>query len=110
MEEIIENLAGMWYLATVDGDQPHVRIVDNIAKINDEVYFGTEKGKKMFDQMVKNPKVEGYVMTDFGPYRFMAEAYPAETEEITKEAFAKMGKPYEEGKSVAMKLTKIVKS
>ena len=109
MEEMVENLAGVWYLATVDGDQPHVRPMDNATIVNDEVYFGTSKGKKVFDQMMKNPKIEGFVMTDFGPYRFMAEAYPAKTEEITKEVFVKMGKLYEKDKSVAIKLTKIAR-
>ena len=109
-EEMMENLAGVWYLATTEGDQPHVRPVDNVATLDGKIYFGTTKNKKMFQQMVENPKIEGFVMTDFGPYRFMAEAYPTKMEEITKEAFSKMGKPYEEGKSVAVELTKIVKN
>lgn len=108
MEEIVKNLSGIWYLATSENDQPHVRAFDKAAVINDKLYIGTAKNKKVFQQIAANPKVEIYALTDFGPCRFMAEAY-ATDDTVSEEAFLKMGKIYDPATSVALELRNIQK-
>lgn len=107
--EIVDALSGVWYLATCEDDQPHVRPLDKAAEVGGAVYFGTSRSKKMFAQMVENPKVEVYALSEFGAARFMAEAVPEEDEAKAREAFEKMGKPMDEN-SVAVKLDNIRKS
>lgn len=104
MEEILRNLSGIWYLATSENGQPHVRPFDKCALIDGNIYIGTDKNKRVFLQIVKNPMVEIYAMTDFGPCRFMAEAYA--DDEKTVEAFLKMGKITNEN-SIAIRLDNI---
>ena len=108
--DIVDALSGVWYLATTEGDQPHVRPLDKVAEIDGKIYFGTSRAKKMFGQIAQNPKVEIFALNDFGACRFMAEAYALEDTEVAKEAFEKMGKPYDEDSSVAVELTKIRKA
>ena len=107
--EIVDALSGVWYLATAEDDQPHVRPLDKAAEVNGVVYFGTSRAKKMFAQIVENPKVEVYALSEFGACRFTAEAVPEEDEAVTKEAFEKMGKPMDEN-SVAVMLSNIRKT
>ena len=104
--EIVDALSGVWYLATTEDDQPHVRPLDKAAEVDGKVYFGTSREKKMFAQIVKNPKVEVFALNEFGACRFMAEAYLEEDEAKAKEAFEKMEKPMDEN-SAAMRLEKI---
>ncbi|MBR2587106.1 pyridoxamine 5'-phosphate oxidase family protein [Candidatus Saccharibacteria bacterium] len=107
--EIVDALSGVWYLATVEDDQPHVRPFDKATEINGEIYVGTNRIKKVFAQMVENPKVEVYALNEFGSCRFTAEAYGETDAKITREAFSKMGKPMDEN-SVAIKFEKIRKA
>lgn len=106
-EEIIDALSGVWYLATSVEDQPHVRPLDKAAEVNGNIYFGTARTKKMFDQILMNPRVEVFAMNDFGTCRFSADAYEEEDENIAKEAFEKMGKPFDADTSVAIRLENI---
>ena len=106
--EIVDALSGVWYLATSEEDQPHVRPLDKAAEVDGKVYCGTSRAKKMFAQILENPKVEVYALNEFGACRFMAEAYEEEDEDVTKEAFEKMGKPMDEN-SVAVRFEKIRK-
>lgn len=108
-EEVVKNLAGVWYLATSEKNQPHVRPLDKVAMVGGEVYFGTANNKKMFTQIKKNPKVEVVALNNFGVYRFMAEAYPEADQAVAEEVFIKMGKPFDEKISVAVKLINIEK-
>ena len=108
--EIIDAMSGVWYLATAEDDQPHVRPLDKAAEVGGAIYFGTVRTKRMFAQIEQNPKVEVYALNDFGACRFTAEAYAEDDEKIAKEAFDKMGKPFDEASSVAVKLTKISKA
>ncbi len=104
--EIVDALSGVWYLATSEDDQPHVRPLDKAAEVDGKVYFGTSRAKKMFAQIEQNPKVEIFAMNDFGTCRFMAEAYLEKDEARAEEAFEKMEKPMDEN-SAAMRLEKI---
>ncbi|MBR3319779.1 pyridoxamine 5'-phosphate oxidase family protein [Candidatus Saccharibacteria bacterium] len=107
--EIVDALSGVWYLATAEDDQPHVRPLDKAAEVDGKIYFGTARTKKMFEQILQNPKVEVFALNEFGACRFMAEAFEEEDEEITKQAFEKMEKPMNED-SVAIRLELIVKA
>ena len=108
--EIVDALSGVWYLATAEGDQPHVRPLDKATEVDGKVYFGTARNKKMFDQILVNPFVEVYALNEFGACRFMAEAYEEEDIEIAKRAFEMMGKPFDEEASVAIRLENIRKA
>ena len=107
--EIVDALSGVWYLATAEDDQPHVRPLDKAAEVDGKVYFGTSRTKKMFAQIEQNPKVEVFALNEFGACRFMAEAYSEEDEARVREAFEKMEKPMDEN-SAAIRLEKIRKA
>ena len=107
--EIVDALSGVWYLATAEDDQPHVRPLDKAAEVEGKVYFGTSRAKKMFTQIEQNPKIEVFALNEFGACRFMAEAFVEDDESNAEEAFEKMGKPMDEN-SAAMRLEKIRKA
>lgn len=60
MNEAYEFLkkCGVFYLATVEGDQPRVRPFGAVNLFEGKIYFQTGKIKKVADQMKANPKVE----------------------------------------------------
>ena len=50
--------AGVFFLATVDGDQPKVRPLGAHFEMDNKVLFGVGDFKDVYKQMVANPKVE----------------------------------------------------
>lgn len=50
--------AGTYYLATADGDQPHVRPFGTAHIFENKLYFQTGKSKNVCHQMQANGKVE----------------------------------------------------
>ena len=60
MEEIMKFLqeSKVFYLATVEGDQPRVRPMGFVMIYKDRLYFSTNNTKEMYKQMKANPKVE----------------------------------------------------
>lgn len=60
MNEVYEFLknCGVYYLATMDGDQPRVRPFGTIDLYEGKLYIQTGKVKKVSQQMKVNPKVE----------------------------------------------------
>ena len=52
------NEAGVFFLATTDGDQPKVRPLGLHIEMDGKVLFGIGDFKDVYKQMVKNPKVE----------------------------------------------------
>ena len=60
MEEVYEFLkkAGVYYLATADGDQPRVRPFGTQDIFEGKLYIQTGKVKDVSKQIQKNPKVE----------------------------------------------------
>lgn len=60
MNEVLEFLKNCWvyYLATLDWDQPRVRPFWTINIFEDKLYIQTWKSKKVSEQIQKNPKVE----------------------------------------------------
>jgi len=47
-----------FYLATVEGDQPRVRPFGAVADFDGKLYLITGNRKKVYDQLLKNPKIE----------------------------------------------------
>ena len=66
--------AGVYYLATVEGDQPRVRPFGTVIIFEDKLYIQTGKKKPVADQMKANPKVEISAMADGKWIRIAAEA------------------------------------
>ena len=109
MEELVKNLSGVWYLATAEDGQPHVRPFDKAAEVGGKLYIGTTNTKKVYEQIKKNPKIEIYAPTDFVPCRFEAQAFIEENADVAEEAFDKMGKAYDPETSIALRLENIKK-
>lgn len=77
MNEIYEFIkhCGVYYLATVEGDQPHVRPFGTIDLFEGKLYIQTGKVKAVANQMKANPKVEISAMAPDGRWlRLCAEA------------------------------------
>ena len=49
---------GVFYLATVEGDQPRVRPFGAVAAFEEKLYLITGNGKNVFAQLMANPKIE----------------------------------------------------
>ena len=60
MNEVVEYLksCGTFYLATSEGNQPHVRPFGAVCEFEGKLYIVTNNQKKVYQQMLKNPKVE----------------------------------------------------
>lgn len=79
MEQIYDFLKsiGVYYLATVEGDQPRVRPFGTIDLFEGRLYIQTGKSKAVSRQMKANPKVEISAMSKDGKWiRISAEAVP----------------------------------
>ncbi len=77
MNEVYEFLkkCGVYYLATVEGDQPRVRPFGTYDVFEDKLYIQTGKIKPVAQQMKANPKVEISAMSPDGKWiRIAAEA------------------------------------
>ena len=60
MDEVYEYLkkAEIYYIATIDGDQPRVRPFGPVVILEGKLYIETGKSKDVFKQITINPKVE----------------------------------------------------
>lgn len=60
MKEVLQFLqdAGVFYIATMDGDRPRVRPFGAINEFDGKIYIITSNEKDVYKQMQKNPKVE----------------------------------------------------
>ena len=56
MEQVLPFLEGMFYIATTDGNQPHLRIFDAAGILDGHLYIGTKSNKQVYAQIEKNPK------------------------------------------------------
>lgn len=101
---IANALSGVYYLATTDKDQPHVRPFDGAVVLEDKFYIGTNKNKEVFKQILKNPKIEIFSM-ETGVVRFTAEAYAVEDDSLNAEIYDALHKDYNDS-SVALELKK----
>jgi len=76
MNEVLDYLkkAGIYYLATVEGDQPRVRPFGTAHIFDGKLYIQTAKAKPCSKQMAQNPKVELCAMLDGTWIRIAATA------------------------------------
>ena len=76
MHEVYEFLkkCNVYYLATVEGDQPRVRPFGTVDIFEDKLYIQTGKQKPVAHQMKANPKVELSGMAEGKWIRITAEA------------------------------------
>lgn len=60
MNKIVEELkkTGVFYVATMDGDQPRVRPFSSLTEIDGKLYICTNNTKDCYKQMTANPKIE----------------------------------------------------
>ncbi|MBN2048000.1 MAG: pyridoxamine 5'-phosphate oxidase family protein [Anaerolineaceae bacterium] len=60
MNRVVEALreAGIFYLATVEGDQPRVRPFGAVMEYEGRIYTCTNNTKNVFAQLMENPKAE----------------------------------------------------
>ena len=60
MNDVVKYLqeCGTFYLATVEGDQPHVRPFGAVCEFEGKLYIQTGKVKEVSKQIHANPKVE----------------------------------------------------
>ena len=89
MREVTEFIkkARTFYLGTVDGDQPEVRPIGVFQEYDGKLYTAVGQHKKVYAQILKNPKV--VIVALDGPkwIRLRAVAVPA-SDEITARVFA----------------------
>lgn len=76
METVLKFLqdAQVFYIATVDGDQPRVRPFGAIANINGKLCTCTNITKNVYKQMAANPKIEISAMAEGKWIRLTATA------------------------------------
>lgn len=60
MNHIVEELKNVkvFYVATVEGDQPRVRPFSSVAEFEGKAYLCTNNTKEIYRQITANPKVE----------------------------------------------------
>lgn len=83
MEEILKYLkeCGTFYLATMDGDQPRVRPFGAVCAFEGKLYIITNNKKPVFQQMLKNPKIEISGMSKGTFIRLECEVVPDDRRE-----------------------------
>ena len=60
LQKVLEYLTGVpaWYLATTEGDQPHVRPFSFAAEHEGRIWFCTATTKDVYRELAANPKFE----------------------------------------------------
>ncbi|MDO4615671.1 MAG: pyridoxamine 5'-phosphate oxidase family protein [Lachnospiraceae bacterium] len=60
MNEVLDFLkkSGTFYLATIEDDQPRVRPFGAVCEFENKIYITTSNQKKVYQQILANPKVE----------------------------------------------------
>ncbi|MDR1917195.1 MAG: pyridoxamine 5'-phosphate oxidase family protein [Synergistaceae bacterium] len=66
MKQVVDLIhkAGVFHIATIDGDHPRVRPFGFIMVFEDKLYFTTGNQKNFYKQLQKNPNVEISAMID----------------------------------------------
>ena len=86
--EFLKN-AKVYYAATEDGGQPHVRPIGFVMEYNGGLAFYSDKRKNMYKQLMKNPKMEICALDEkFNTLRIKCEAEFITSEDSQKAAFA----------------------
>lgn len=70
MKEVLEYLKSnkTFYLATCEGDQPHVRPFGAVVEFEGKLYIGTDNQKNVYKQILENSKIEICVMGKDGTW------------------------------------------
>lgn len=70
MEQILNYLkeCGTFFLATSDQEQPRVRPFGAVADLDGKLYITTNNQKKVYTQMLKNPRIEISAMGSKGTW------------------------------------------
>lgn len=86
VDEILEK-AGVFYLATVDGDKPKVRPLGFHLLFEDKIYFGVGTFKEVYKQLQANPNTE--IATWDGEHflRYYGEAILEKNDDVVAKAF-----------------------
>lgn len=60
MSAVLDYLkeSGVFYLSTMDGNQPRVRPFGAVCEFEGKLYFITAKTKNVYKQLLENPRVE----------------------------------------------------
>ena len=60
MSAVLDYLkeSGVFYLSTMDGNQPRVRPFGAVCEFEGKLYFVTAKTKNVYKQLLENPRVE----------------------------------------------------
>lgn len=93
MKEVLDflNKAGVYYLATTEGDQPHVRPIGFVMECGGKLAFCTANTKPMCKQLATNPKVEIACYDGAGnTLRICGKAVFATSEKTQKKALQAM--------------------
>ncbi|MBQ9528155.1 MAG: pyridoxamine 5'-phosphate oxidase family protein [Fretibacterium sp.] len=103
MKEVLEflNKAKVFYLATMEGDQPRVRPLGFVMECGGKLAFCTSNEKPMYKQMKANPRVEiAACDSQLNTLRICGKAVFATTPDTQKKALEVMpdlGKMYAVG-------------
>ena len=91
MKEVWEFLkeAGVYYLATVDGNKPKVRPFGTIEIFEDKLYIQTGKKKDVYKQILSNSNVELCAFKDGKWIRLSGELVPDDRIEAKKDMLDK---------------------
>ena len=91
MKEVREFLkeAGVYYLATVEGNKPKVRPFGTIEIFEDKLYIQTGKKKAVYKQILDNPNVELCAFKDGKWIRLSGELVPDDRVEAKKDMLDK---------------------
>ena len=73
--------AGTFYIATVEGDQPRVRPFGAVCEFEDKLYIVMNNTKKVYAQLLANPKTEICAMAGGSWIRIAAECIHDERRE-----------------------------
>lgn len=89
MDEIITlfDEAGMFFIATCEGDQPRLRPFGGLMKYQDHLYFNTSNQKHVYQELMKNPKIELCTFHKGTWLRVQANTKRATTPELVEEMF-----------------------
>ena len=101
MERVCEFLksAGVYYLATAEGDQPRVRPFGTANILEGKLYIQTGKAKSVSKQLLANPKAEICAMKDGAWLRVSGELVEDDRREARKamlDAYPELRSMYDE--------------
>ena len=101
MDRVVELLkkAGVYYLATVEGDQPRVRPFGTAHVFEGKLYIQTGKVKPVSRQILSNPKVEICAFMNGTWLRLCGELVEDDREEARKsmlDAYPELRRMYDE--------------